>query len=97
MELTGPSKRDFIDLRMRAELLDLCGDADGAERLRVLSLESAREVEINCYAYQLLWRGLFDEAIELLRLNVQRYPYSDNAQDSLAEALQMKARSDSGS
>jgi predicted Zn-dependent protease len=73
---------------MRAELLDLCGDADGAEELRELSLETALEVEINCYAYQLLWRDLVEKALELMRTNVARHPDSWNAWDSLGEAYE---------
>lgn len=83
-------KPDFIDLRTRAELLELCGDADGAKRLRDLSLEIGLEVELNCYAYQLLWRNLVDQAIDLLRRNLAAYPDSWNAWDSLAEAYEIK-------
>ena len=94
MELTGPFRRDFIDLRTRAELLDLCGDALGAERLRALSLESAQEAEINCYAYQRLWRGRIEDALDLLRINVERCPASSNAWHSLGEAYEMSGDAD---
>ena len=90
MDAARPVKHDFIDLRTRAELLDLCGDPDGAARLRELSLQVGVEVEINCYAYQLLWRNLIDEAIVLLNRNVAAYPDSWNAWDSLAEAYEIK-------
>ncbi len=90
MEAATPVKRDFIDLRTRAELLDLCGDPEGAENLRQLSLRIGLEVEINCYAYQLLWRNRIDDAIELLLRNVANYPESWNAWDSLAEAFEIK-------
>jgi tetratricopeptide (TPR) repeat protein len=90
MEAANPVKRDFIDLRTRAELLDLCGDLEGAERLRQLSLQIGLEVEINCYAYQLLWRNRIDDAIDLLIRNVENHPDSWNAWDSLAEALEIK-------
>lgn len=82
-------KRDFIDLRTRAELLDLCGDSEGATRLRALSLTIGREVEVNCYAYQLLWRNLMDDAMALLERNVADHPESWNAWDSLAEACEV--------
>ena len=90
MKETIPVKRDFIDLRTRAELLDLCGDPEGATRLRDLSLQIGMEVEINCYAYQLLWRNLIDEALVLLKRNVEAHPDSWNAWDSLAEAYEIK-------
>lgn len=76
---------DFIDLRMRAEFLDLCGERDTAEQLRQRSMEIAREVDINCYAYQLLWRGRSEQALELLHMNAEAYPDSWNAYDSLGE------------
>lgn len=90
MDAARTVKHDFIDLRTRAELLELCGDRDGASRLRELSMQVGLEVEINCYAYQLLWRNLVDEAIVLLKRNVDSYPDSWNAWDSLAEAYEIK-------
>jgi tetratricopeptide (TPR) repeat protein len=79
---------DFIDLRTRAELLEICGDSEGAERLRNLSLEIAREVDLTVYAYQLLWRNKVDDAIELLERNVSAHPESWNVRHSLGEAYE---------
>ncbi|HEX9163746.1 MAG TPA: hypothetical protein VF980_18705 [Thermoanaerobaculia bacterium] len=81
-------KPDFMDLRTRAELLDLCGDAEAAERLRNLSIEIAREVDLVCYAYQLMWRDRYDEAIDLLARNAAAHPTSWNAWHSLGEAFE---------
>lgn len=78
---------DFIDLRMRAEFHDLCGENDAAEQLRQRSMEIAREVDINCYAYQLLWRGHSEQAIELLEMNAATHPDSWNVYDSLGEVF----------
>ncbi len=80
---------DFIDLRTRAELLELCGDQPGADRLRTLSLEIAREVDLTCYAYQLLWRDKIMDAIDILERNAATHPESWNAHHSLGEALEM--------
>jgi Flp pilus assembly protein TadD len=85
MEVSS-SQYDFIELRTRAEFLDLCGDADRAEELRQLSVEIAREVDLNCYAYQLLWRGQIESAFDLLYRNLETHPHSWNVYDSLAEA-----------
>ncbi len=90
MEAAIPANQDFIDLRIRAEYLELCGDPDTAERLRSLALEIAREVDLTCYAYQLLWRDRVDEAIELLRRNAAIHPDSWNVYDSLGEAYEQK-------
>lgn len=80
---------DFIDLRTRAELLDLCGDIPGAERLRTQSLKVAREVDLTCYAYQLMWRDKIDEAIDILEVNASAHPESWNVRHSLGEAYEM--------
>ena len=77
---------DFFDLRVRAELLELCDDLEGAARLRAQSLEIAREVDLTCYGYQLMWRNRASEAIEILERNAALHPESWNVWDSLAEA-----------
>lgn len=79
---------DFLDLRNRAELLEICGDSEGAERLRKLSLEVGREVDLTCYAYQLIWRNKIDEAIDLLEHNARKNPNSWNVRHSLGEAFE---------
>lgn len=88
MELAKNIQPDFLDLRTRAELLEICGDAEGAERLRNLSLEVAREVDLTCYAYQLMWRNKIDEAIDLLERNAAAHPDSWNVRHSLGEAFE---------
>lgn len=90
MEAAIPANQDFIDLRVRAEYLELCGDDEAAHRLRNLSLEIAREVDLTCYAYQLLWRDRIEDAIQLLRVNAAVHPDSWNVYDSLAEAYEQK-------
>jgi len=85
---TSNIQPDFLDLRTRAELLEICGDADGAERLRHQSLEVAREVDLTCYAYQLMWRNKIDEAIDLLERNAEAHPRSWNVRHSLGEAFE---------
>jgi tetratricopeptide (TPR) repeat protein len=90
----NPSKYDFIELRTRAEFLDLCGDNDRAEELRQLSVEVGREVDLNCYAYQLLWRGQIESAFDLLYRNLELHPNSWNVYDSLGEAYAMIGDSD---
>ena len=82
-------KYDFIELRTRAEFLDLCGENDRAEQLRELSVEVGREVDLNCYAYQLLWRGEIEKAFDLLYRNLELRPRSWNVYDSLGEAYAM--------
>jgi tetratricopeptide (TPR) repeat protein len=77
---------DFIDLRTRAEFLELCGDADGARHLQEAALAIAREIDLVCYAYQLMWRDRVEDAIELLFYAIEHYPDSWNVFHSLGEA-----------
>jgi Flp pilus assembly protein TadD len=79
---------DFVDLRMRAELLELCGDLESATRLREQSFEIAREVDLTCYAYQLMWRHRIADAIDMLERNAASHPQSWNIYDSLGEAYE---------
>ncbi len=88
MDRENDIQYDFIDLRTRAELLEICGDAGGAERLRNLALEVGREVDLTCYAYQLMWRNRIDDAIELLEHNAAEHPHSWNVRHSLGEAYE---------
>jgi len=44
---------------------------------------------LNNLGYELLGKKRFDEAIEILKLNVESYPKSSNAYDSLGEAYMM--------
>lgn len=81
---------DFMELRTRAEFLQLCGEAEAAEELRTQSMEIAREVDLTCYSYQLLWRNLVDEAIDLLERCAARHPDSWNVWDTLGEAYAQK-------
>ena len=82
----------FIDLRVRAEMAELCGDTTAASRLRDRSLEVGTEVELTCYAYQLMWRNKIDDAIALLEKNAESHPTSWNVYDSLAEAYEYKGQ-----
>lgn len=48
---------------------------------------TASEREVNDRGYSLLRRGRVEDAIEVFRINVERFPESANANDSLGEAL----------
>ena len=77
---------DFFELRMRAELLDLCDDNETAAELCTRSLEIAREIDLVCYGYQLLWRNRVHDAIGILECAAARHADSSNVWDSLADA-----------
>lgn len=46
------------------------------------------ENELNMLGYQLFWREMNQEAIEVFKLNIQTYPESANPYDSLGETYQ---------
>ncbi|HEX2832231.1 MAG TPA: alpha/beta fold hydrolase [Thermoanaerobaculia bacterium] len=50
------------------------------------------EVLTNAIGYQLLGAGHHDQAIEVLRRNVEAYPHSANVYDSLGEALEKSGK-----
>ena len=87
-ELASPAD-DLADA-MRTSLLD--DDLEGALAAHESFAADARlsgvstEGMINDLGYALLGRGRPHEAVAVLRLNVDRYPDSSNAHDSLGEA-----------
>jgi predicted Zn-dependent protease len=76
---------------MRSLLLD--GDVEGARVAHARFASDPRhgggdtEEAINRLGYDLLERHRPNQAVAVLRLNVERYPESSNAHDSLGEAL----------
>jgi tetratricopeptide (TPR) repeat protein len=63
---------------------------DKLARIRTLSENDGDfyfdESSINGLGYELMSVSRFDEAIEVLKLNAEKFPQSANAHDSLAEA-----------
>lgn len=71
------------------------GVASGVAHYRELSTGAASDVyfdenEFNLSGYRLLGEGRVEEAIAVFELNVERYPQSWNAYDSLGEACAVK-------
>ena len=48
------------------------------------------EEELNLLGYELLWADRVDDAVAILRLNVEEYPLSANVYDSYGDALLAK-------
>ena len=78
----------FTNLRTKAGILDALGRSSEADALRSRSLTLATEAEVNALGYQLLGQNRVNDALEMFRLNVVRYPNSWNVYDSLAEGLE---------
>jgi tetratricopeptide (TPR) repeat protein len=81
---------NFNNLRTKAGLLELKGDAAGAKALNDKAVKIATEADINAYGYQLLGAGKTDEAIAMFQKNVKDHPASWNTYDSLAEGYDRK-------
>lgn len=81
----------YANLRTKAGLLELKGDAAGAAGLRQRALTLATEADVNLQGYTLLGEGKTDEAIEVFRKNAADHPGSWNVWDSLGEGLEKKA------
>jgi len=78
--------RNFTNVRVKATLLEKQGATDEAAALMNDAMSLATEVEINAYGYQLVGQGQLERAIAVFEKNVEDYPDSWNAYDSLAEA-----------
>lgn len=81
-------KETFSNLNVKAGLLELKGDKKSAEKIRQKALLVADEQQLNAHGYQLLAQGQKQEAIEVFRINVKRYPDSWNVYDSLADGYE---------
>lgn len=80
------SNKAFGTLSVKAGLLRLKGDNDGADKVMDDAVAIANENQLNNYGYQLMAQGKNDEAVKMLELNTKRNPKSANAFDSLGEA-----------
>ncbi|MCB0282003.1 MAG: DUF2911 domain-containing protein [Calditrichaeota bacterium] len=78
---------NFNNKQVKAGILTLQGRTKEAEELKSAAMESATEVELNAYGYQLMGAGKLDDALKIFKLNVDRFPDSWNVYDSYAEAL----------
>ena len=78
---------NFSNNIVKIELLLRMGKTEEADRLRKNASENASENELNTYGYQLINNNQIQEALDVLKLNVERHSNSWNAYDSYAEAL----------
>lgn len=83
-------QKSFATLRVQSGLLAALGKTEEANKVMKEAMTMATEAEMNTYGYQLLGNGENDKAIEILKLNTERYPKSANAWDSLGEAYAIK-------
>ncbi|MEO8030869.1 MAG: DUF2911 domain-containing protein [Gemmatimonadota bacterium] len=81
----------FLNLTMKANLLERRGDKVEADKIRTRAGAMATsEVDVNAYGYQLLAAKKYDEAIAVLERNTRDHPTSANSWDSVGEAYGLK-------
>lgn len=87
---TAPTERIIFDpLRPDQKI----GKMDAAQRAVLVAVNRMeQERYINRLGYEYLDRRSFERAIEAFRVNVENFPRSANAHDSLAEALERSGR-----
>ena len=83
-------RRSFNTLIVKSGLLLESGKEAEAEAIRKEALGLATEAELNIHGYQLLGQVKYDQAIEIFKLNTERFPKSPNAWDSLGEGYAAK-------
>lgn len=76
----------FATLSIKSGLLRQTGKEAEADKIIADAIGKATEAELNAYGYQLLAQGKHDQAIDIFRLNTERYPKSANTWDILGEA-----------
>lgn len=89
--------RNLVNLDLKYRILLRSGNKSAGENvyneIREL-LSQMPETAVNRYGYQLLSRGLIDEAVMVFEINVKRFPDSWNVYDSLGEAYSRKGEKD---
>lgn len=80
----------FDNLLTKSQILDAMGKNDEAKVVRAKALDNANAIQLHSYARQLQFQGKQDEALELFRVNVKRYPnewisHSDAARLAVAK------------
>ena len=80
----------FDNLLTKSQVLEAMGNKNEALTVRAQALEIANAIQIHSYARQLQFQGHQDQALELFRTNVKKYPkewitHSDAARLSCAQ------------
>ncbi len=78
--------QNYTNMRTKAALLKKEGDSAAADKVMATAMTIANENELNNYGYELMGQKKYPQAIDALKLCVQKHPESANAWDSLGEA-----------
>ncbi|GJM21621.1 MAG: hypothetical protein DHS20C15_15360 [Planctomycetota bacterium] len=77
---------NYNSLSVKASLEEKLGRADAAAATRAAAEPYATEAQRNAFGYQLMSAGKLTDAIAVFTENLEKFPNSWNAHDSLAEA-----------
>ena len=64
----------FDNLLTKSQILDAMGKNDEAKVVRAKALDNANAIQLHSYARQLQFQGKQDEAMEVFRRNIKKYP-----------------------
>jgi tetratricopeptide (TPR) repeat protein len=82
-------QKTFGNLRTKSQLLTKLGKTEEGSKLMAEAMTMADEAQLNAYGYDLMGSGKINDAIDIFKMNVKRYPNSWNTYDSLGEAFQI--------
>lgn len=84
--------QNFANRQAKSKLLGLRGEHKEAKEMMDLAIQNATENELNNYGYQLMGQNpsQIEEALEIFKINMDRFPDSWNVYDSYGEALNNK-------
>jgi tetratricopeptide (TPR) repeat protein len=82
--------QNFTNNVVKGGLLALTGKKAEGDKLIATAMASATETELNTYGYQLMGQNRLDEALEIFKSNIEKFPESWNTYDSYGEALAKK-------
>jgi len=90
--LLNPAGQTFAGRQGKSKLLALKGQSKESEEMLTQAIQNSTEAELNTYGYQLMTAtpSKLDEALEVFKNNITRFPDAWNVYDSYAEALNTK-------
>lgn len=64
----------FDNLMTKSQVLEAMGKKDDAQAMRAKALDAGNAIQLHSFARQLQFQGQHEQALELFRTNVKRYP-----------------------
>ena len=87
IDLSISRKPSFRNKIIKVGLLEKLNKEVEAEKIKKNAFVNSTEEELNLFGYEMLNKNKINEALEIFKLNKERYPNSWNCFDSYADAL----------